>query len=93
MISGSIGMLASASLSESKSGLYEPIHGSAPDIAGLGIANPLATILSVAMMLRYSLDQPAVTKVLENNRTPDIYEEGTNKVTCEQMGDLVCEAL
>ena len=74
MISGSIGMLASASLSESKSGLYEPIHGSAPDIAGLGIANPLATILSVAMMLRYSLDQPkaadaieaAVTKVLEN---------------------------
>ena len=88
-------------LSESKSGLYEPIHGSAPDIAGLGIANPLATILSVAMMLRYSLDQPqaadaiesAVTKVLENNRTPDIYEEGTNKVTCEQMGDLVCEAL
>ena len=101
MISGSIGMLASASLSESKSGLYEPIHGSAPDIAGLGIANPLATILSVTMMLRYSLDQPqaadaieaAVTKVLENNRTPDIYEEGTNKVTCEQMGDLVCEAL
>ena len=101
MISGSIGMLASASLSECKSGLYEPIHGSAPDIAGLGIANPLATILSVAMMLRYSLDQPkaadaieaAVTKVLENNRTPDIYEEGTNKVTCEQMGDLVCEAL
>ena len=101
MISGSIGMLASASLSESKSGLYEPIHGSAPDIAGLGIANPLATILSVAMMLRYSLDQPkaadaiesAVTKVLESNRTPDIYEEGTNKVTCEQMGDLVCEAL
>ena len=101
MISGSIGMLASASLSESKSGLYEPIHGSAPDIAGLGIANPLATILSVAMMLRYSLDQPkaadaieaAVTKVLVNNRTPDIYEEGTNKVTCEQMGDLVCEAL
>ena len=71
------------------------------NISGLGIANPLATILSVAMMLRYSLDQPqaadaienAVNKVLESNRTPDIFEEGTNKVTCEQMGDLVCEAL
>lgn len=101
MISGSIGMLASASLSEKKSGLYEPIHGSAPDIAGLGIANPLATILSVAMMLRYSLDQPkaadaieaAVSEVLKTNRTPDIYAEGTNKVTCEEMGDLVCNAL
>ena len=71
------------------------------DIAGLGIANPLATILSVAMMLRYSLSQPeaaqaietAVAKVLEENRTPDIYEDGMNKVSCEQMGDLVCEAL
>ncbi len=101
MISGSIGMLASASLSEKKSGLYEPIHGSAPDIAGLGIANPLATILSVAMMLRYSLDradaadaiEAAVAKVLENNRTPDIYEDGKNKVSCEEMGNLVCEAL
>lgn len=101
MISGSIGMLASASLSEKKSGLYEPIHGSAPDIAGLGIANPLATILSVAMMLRYSLDradaadaiEAAVAKVLEDNRTPDIYEEGKNKVSCEEMGNLVCEAL
>ena len=83
------------------SGLYEPIHGSAPDIAGLGIANPLATILSVAMMLRYSLDradaadaiEAAVAKVLENNRTPDIYEDGKNKVSCEEMGNLVCEAL
>ena len=92
MIAGSIGMLASASLS---------IHGSAPDIAGKGIANPLATILSVAMMLRYSLAQPeaaqaietAVAKVLETNRTPDIYEEGMNKVSCEQMGDLVCAQL
>ena len=101
MIAGSIGMLASASLSGGKLGLYEPIHGSAPDIAGKGIANPLATILSVAMMLRYSLAQPeaaqaietAVAKVLETNRTPDIYEEGMNKVSCEQMGDLVCAQL
>ncbi len=101
MIAGSIGMLASASLSGGKLGLYEPIHGSAPDIAGLGIANPLATILSVAMMLRYSLGQPqaadaieaAVSEVLKTNRTPDIYEDGMNKVSCSQMGDLVCEAL
>lgn len=101
MIAGSIGMLASASLSGGKLGLYEPIHGSAPDIAGLGIANPLATILSVAMMLRYSLNQPeaadaienAVAKVLETHRTPDIFEEGFVKVGCEEMGDLVCEAL
>ena len=101
MISGSIGMLASASLSDSNRGLYEPIHGSAPDIAGQNIANPLATILSVAMMLRYSLDEPsaadaieeAVNIVLKNNRTPDIYTEGTNKVTCSQMGDLVCSEL
>lgn len=101
MIAGSIGMLASASLSGGKLGLYEPIHGSAPDIAGKGIANPLATILSVAMMLRYSLNQPkaaeaieaAVAKALEKNRTPDIYEEGMNKVSCEQMGDIVCAEL
>lgn len=98
MISGSIGMLASASLSSGKSGLYEPIHGSAPDIAGQDIANPLATILSVAMMLKYSLDEPqaaqaienAVSKALETHRTPDIYEEGKIKVTCSQMGDFVC---
>nr|WP_319487422.1 3-isopropylmalate dehydrogenase [uncultured Caproiciproducens sp.] len=101
MISGSIGMLASASLSEGKSGLYEPIHGSAPDIAGTGSANPLATILSAAMMLRYSLDEPqaakaiedAVANVLKTARTPDIYTEGMRKVTCEEMGDLVCELL
>ena len=101
MISGSIGMLASASLSDSNRGLYEPIHGSAPDIAGQNIANPLATILSVSMMLRYSLNEPsaadaieeAVNNVLKNNRTPDIYTEGTNKVTCSQMGDLVCGEL
>lgn len=101
MISGSIGMLASASLSEGKSGLYEPIHGSAPDIAGKGVANPLATILSVSMMLRYSLDQPkaadaienAVSTVLKDYRTPDIYAEGTKKVSTDEMGDLVCNAL
>ena len=101
MIAGSIGMLASASLSGGKLGLYEPIHGSAPDIAGQGIANPLATILSVAMMLRYSLNQSeaadaieaAVSKVLLNNRTPDIYEEGMNKVSTDEMGDLVCAEL
>lgn len=101
MIAGSIGMLASASLSGGKLGLYEPIHGSAPDIAGQGIANPLATILSVAMMLRYSLERPqaadaienAVAKVLETYRTPDIYEDGMTKVGCEEMGDLVCQML
>lgn len=101
MISGSIGMLASASLNENKAGLYEPIHGSAPDIAGLGIANPLATILSVAMMLKHSLDQPeaadaienAVAKALETYRTPDIYTEGTKKVKCKEMGDVVCSLL
>lgn len=101
MIAGSIGMLASASLSDGKLGLYEPIHGSAPDIAGKNIANPLATILSVAMMLRYSFNrqdaadaiEEAVASVLENNRTPDIYEEGMNRVSCEEMGDLVCARL
>lgn len=101
MISGSIGMLASASLGEGKMGLYEPIHGSAPDIAGQGVANPLATILSVAMMLRYSLDQDeaaddieqAVNEVLKTARTPDIYTEGTQKVSCTEMGDLVCARL
>ena len=101
MISGSIGMLASASLGAGKAGLYEPIHGSAPDIAGTGMANPLATILSAAMMLRYSLDEPeaaqaieaAVANVLKTARTADIYTEGMKKVTCEQMGDLVCTLL
>ncbi len=98
MISGSIGMLASASLNSTKLGMYEPIHGSAPDIAGKGIANPLATILSVAMMLRYSLDEPkaadaienAVAEVLKTYRTPDIYTEGTTKVSTVEMGDAVC---
>ncbi len=101
MISGSIGMLPSASLGTGKAGLYEPVHGSAPDIAGTGMANPLATILSAAMMLRYSLDQPeaakaiedAVAAVLTTARTVDIYTDGMRKVTCEEMGDLVCELL
>jgi len=101
MISGSIGMLPSASLNEGALGLYEPIHGSAPDIAGKGIANPLAAILSVAMMLRYSLNRPkpaeeiegAVARVLESYRTPDIWTEGTEKVGCREMGDRVLELL
>lgn len=103
MISGSIGMLASASLGDSGFGLYEPIHGSAPDISGQNIANPLATILSAAMMLRYSLNEPeaakaiedAAAKALEKARTPDIYTEGcgAEKVTCSRMGDLVTELL
>lgn len=101
MISGSIGMLASASLGAGKGGLYEPIHGSAPDIAGQDVANPLATILSVAMLLRYSFDQPAaaddieaaVDQVLKEARTPDIATEGMRKVGCREMGDLVCKAV
>ena len=101
MISGSIGMLASASLNDGQKGLYEPIHGSAPDIAGQGIANPLATILSVGMMLKYSLEQPqaakaiddAVAKALTMARTPDIWVEGMKKVSCSEMGDLVCSLL
>ncbi|NGM87909.1 3-isopropylmalate dehydrogenase [Parapusillimonas sp. SGNA-6] len=102
MLTGSIGMLPSASLNASKQGLYEPSHGSAPDIAGQGIANPLATILSLAMLLRYSLDEAgqadrietAVKSVLEQGlRTADIYEAGTNKVSTSQMGDAVLKAL
>ena len=101
MISGSIGMLASASLGAGKSGLYEPIHGSAPDIAGTGKANPLATILSAAMMLNYSLDEPeaakaiedAVSDVLKAARTPDIWTAGMKQVTCVEMGKLVAEKL
>ncbi len=97
MISGSIGMLPSASLGAGKAGLYEPVHGSAPDIAGTGSANPLATILSVAMMLQNSLGQPeaakavenAVSKALETVRTPDIWMPGTKKVGCEEMGETV----
>lgn len=102
MLTGSIGMLPSASLNASGQGLYEPSHGSAPDIAGQGIANPLATILSAAMLLRYSLGlaQPAdrietaVRAVLADGlRTADIYEEGTTKVSTSQMGDAVLKAL
>lgn len=98
MITGSIGMLSSASLNESKFGLYEPSHGSAPDIAGKDLANPIATILSAAMMLRYSFDldreadaiERAVEKVLEEGyRTGDIYAEGCTKVGTAQMGDLI----
>ncbi len=102
MLTGSIGMLPSASLDADSKGMYEPIHGSAPDIAGQGVANPLATILSVAMMLRYSLDEPkmaeliegAVNKVLDDGlRTPDIMSEGMKEVGTEAMGDAVVAAL
>ena len=100
MITGSIGMLPSASLNESKLGLYEPSHGSAPDIAGKNIANPIATILSAAMLLRYSLGldkeagdiENAVEKVLKDGfRTVDIYTEGMNKLSTSQMGDKIVE--
>ncbi|MBQ1764335.1 MAG: 3-isopropylmalate dehydrogenase, partial [Aquincola sp.] len=102
MLTGSIGMLPSASLDKNNKGLYEPSHGSAPDIAGKGIANPLATILSAAMMLRFSLNQPqaadriesAVSAVLSAGlRTPDIWSEGTKKVGTREMGDAVVEAI
>jgi 3-isopropylmalate dehydrogenase len=102
MLTGSIGMLPSASLNASNQGLYEPSHGSAPDIAGKGVANPLATILSAAMMLRFSLNQElaavriedAVKKVLALGlRTGDIYSEGTTQVGTAQMGDAVVKAL
>lgn len=102
MITGSIGMLASASTGTGTNGLYEPIHGSAPDIAGQNLANPLATILSGAMMLRIALNMPeaandienAVSKVLADGyRTGDIYTEGTKKVGTKEMGELVLAAL
>ena len=102
MLTGSIGMLPSASLNETGKGMYEPIHGSAPDIAGKNIANPLATILSVAMMLRYTFDnetaaariEKAVNAALDANvRTADIYSDGMTKVSCSQMGDAVVNAL
>ena len=102
MLAGSLGVLPSAALGDGKRGLYEPIHGSAPDIAGKGIANPLATILSAAMMLRFSLNQEAaaqrieaaVKKVLEQGfRTADIYSEDTNRVSTKEMGDAVLKAL
>jgi 3-isopropylmalate dehydrogenase len=102
MLTGSIGMLASASLNESKQGLYEPSHGSAPDIAGKNLANPIATILSAAMMLRYSFDNEAAATRIENAvkkilaagyRTGDIYEEGTKRVSCSEMGDQIVAAM
>jgi 3-isopropylmalate dehydrogenase len=102
MLTGSIGMLPSASLNASNQGLYEPSHGSAPDIAGKGIANPLATILSAAMMLRFSLNQEAaavrietaVKKVLAQGlRTADIFSVGTTRVTTVEMGSAVVKAL
>lgn len=102
MLTGSIGMLPSASLDENNKGMYEPIHGSAPDIAGQDIANPLATILSVSMMLRYTFGNEAqaqrvddaVAKVLADGcRTVDIYSEGAKKVSCSEMGDAVVAAL
>ncbi|HFQ13524.1 MAG TPA: 3-isopropylmalate dehydrogenase [Gammaproteobacteria bacterium] len=102
MLTGSIGMLPSASLDANGKGMYEPIHGSAPDIAGQGVANPLATILSVAMMLRYSLDEAAladrieraVNTVLDQGlRTRDIHSEGTTEVGTAQMGDAVVAAM
>lgn len=102
MITGSIGMLSSASLNETKFGMYEPSHGSAPDIAGKDMANPIATILSAAMMLRYSFDldreadaiEAAVKKVLaEGYRTGDIMSEGCTRVGTAEMGDLIAERI
>ncbi len=102
MVTGSIGMLASASLNDTKFGLYEPSHGSAPDIAGQNIANPIATILSAAMMLRYTFDldkeadaiENAVKQVLKDGyRTGDIMSDGCTKISCSQMGDLLAERI
>ncbi len=98
MLTGSIGMMPSASLSEGTLGMYEPIHGSAPDIAGMNIANPIGTVMSCAMMLRYSFDMPAeadaieaaVNKALDDGyRTADIYKDGFTKVTCSEMGSII----
>ncbi len=102
MVTGSIGMLASASLNDTRFGLYEPSHGSAPDIAGRNLANPIATILSAAMMLRYSFDldreadeiEQAVRQVLqEGYRTGDIMSEGCTQVSCSKMGDLIADRI
>lgn len=102
MLTGSIGMLASASLNDKTQGLFEPSHGSAPDIAGKNIANPIATVLSAAMMLRYSFDmndeadaiEKAVEKVLADGvRTGDIMSEGCRKVSCSEMGDAIAAAI
>lgn len=102
MVTGSIGMLASASLNDTKFGLYEPSHGSAPDIAGKGIANPIATVLSAAMMLRYTFDldkeaeaiEQAVKAILKKGcRTIDIMSEGCTRVGCKEMGDLLADEI
>ena len=102
MVTGSIGMLASASLNDTKFGLYEPSHGSAPDIAGKDVANPIATVLSAAMMLRYSFDldkeadavENAVKQVLKDGyRTVDIMSDGCKQVGCKQMGELRVERI
>ena len=102
MLTGSIGMLASASLNETKKGMYEPSHGSAPDIAGKNLANPIATILSTAMMLRYTFENEAAAQRIENAvkkvlaagyRTGDIFEVGTKKVSCSEMGDQIVAAM
>ena len=101
-ITGSIGMLPSASLADGAFGMYEPIHGSAPDIAGKDMANPIATILSAAMLLKFSFGlvaesqaiEDAVTKVLDAGyRTPDIYSEGTKKIGTKEMGKRICDAI
>ena len=98
MLTGSIGMMPSASLSSGTLGMYEPIHGSAPDIAGMNVANPIGTVMSAAMMLRYSFDmaaeadaiEAAVNKALDDGyRTPDIYKDGFTKVGCSEMGDIL----
>jgi 3-isopropylmalate dehydrogenase len=102
MLTGSIGMLPSASLGATGPGLFEPVHGSAPDIAGQDKANPLAQVLSAAMMLRYGLNQPtaadrieqAVLKVLDQgDRTGDIMSEGMNRLGCREMGEALIKAL
>lgn len=102
MLTGSIGMLPSASLNANNKGMYEPIHGSAPDIAGKNIANPIATILSVAMMLRYTLGEPALAERIEHAvsnvldqglRTGDIYTDGMQKVGTKEMGDAIVAAV
>ena len=102
MLTGSIGMLPSASLGASGPGVFEPVHGSAPDIAGQDKANPMAQVLSAAMMLRYGLDQPIAAKKIEQAvlsaldrgyRTGDIWSEGTTQVGCKAMGDALLAAL
>ncbi|MBR3998301.1 MAG: 3-isopropylmalate dehydrogenase, partial [Clostridia bacterium] len=102
MITGSIGMIPSSSLGSSSCGLYEPIHGSAPDIAGMDLANPIGTILSAAMMLRYSFDMPEEADAIENAvsayldegyRTADIMSEGMTKVGCRECADIILSHL